>query len=151
MCIPPDVPNVVADRDKLTQVLINLLSNAIKYSSGGGSVTISARQERERVVLSVADQGIGIAPEDQQKLFTTFHRIHRPETQGVRGTGLGLYIVKALVEAMQGEIWLESTLNKGSTFFFSLPTAMSDYLSQSGTSFSYGGIADDQETAASRR
>ena len=115
---------MVADRDKLVQVLVNLLSNAIKYSPKGGEVAVAARHELERgrVVVSVKDQGIGIAPEDQERLFTTFTRIRRPETEGVRGTGLGLYIVKGLVELMHGEIWLESELNKGSTFYIALPT-----------------------------
>ncbi|MBI2935583.1 MAG: GAF domain-containing protein [Chloroflexi bacterium] len=122
--IPPGLPRVEADRDKLIQVLINLLGNAVKYSPGGGLITFSARHnpERQRVVVSVADQGIGIAPQDQARLFTTFQRIRRPETAQVSGTGLGLYIVKSLVELMRGEVWLESELNKGSTFFFSLPT-----------------------------
>ncbi len=114
----------MADGDKLGHVLSNLLGNAVKYSPEGGQITISARHEpeRERVVMAVADQGIGIAPRDKKRLFTTFHRIHRTETEGIGGTGLGLYIVKALVELMHGEVWLESKLNKGSTFFFSLPT-----------------------------
>ncbi len=121
----PDTPPVMADRDKVAQVLINLLSNAVKYSPRGGRVTVAARHEpaRGRVVISVADQGVGIAPDDQRRLFTTFHRIHRPETEGVRGTGLGLYIVKGLVELMQGEVWFESELNKGTTFHFSLPVS----------------------------
>ena len=119
--IPEDLPLVLGDRDKLTQVLINLLDNAIKYSPQGGKITVAARQETERVVVSVSDQGIGIAPEDRERIFTTFTRIRRPEAGGVRGTGLGLYIVKALVELMGGEIWVESELDKGSTFFFSLP------------------------------
>lgn len=123
--IPADIPRVAADRGKLGQVLRNLLTNAVKYSPLGGPITVSARHERERgrVVISVADQGIGIAPEDQATLFMTFHRIRRPETENVGGSGLGLYIVKGFVELMQGEIWLESEMNKGSTFYFALPCA----------------------------
>lgn len=118
---PEDLSPVLGDRDKLTQILVNLVDNAVKYSPQGGKITVAARQEPEKVIVSVSDQGIGIAPEDQEKLFTTFTRIHRPEVEKIRGTGLGLYIVKALVELMGGEIWVESELGKGSTFFFSLP------------------------------
>ncbi len=120
---PKDLSPVVGDRDKLIQVLINLVDNAVKYSPQGGKVTIAARQEPERMVVSVSDQGIGIAPEDRERIFSTFSRIRRPEVEKIRGTGLGLYIVKALVELMGGEIWVESELGKGSTFFFSLPLA----------------------------
>lgn len=123
--IPPGTPNTWADRGKLCEVLVNLLDNAVKYSPLGGQVIISARHKPEQgyVEVSVEDQGIGISPKDQENLFTTFHRIRRPETEGIRGTGLGMYIVKELVELMQGEVWLKSELNAGTTFFFSLPAA----------------------------
>ncbi len=122
--IEPDLPDVLVDRDKFGQVIGNLLSNAVKYSPNGGRITLSARNdlERHRIVVSVADEGIGIGPEDKDLLFTTFHRIQRPETLGIRGSGLGLYIAKEWTEAMGGEIWLESELNKGSTFFVAMPT-----------------------------
>lgn len=121
--IGPDLPNVLVDRDKFGQVVINLLSNAIKYSPNGGLITLSAYNDLQRhcVVVSVADEGIGISQEDKDLLFTTFHRIPRPETQGIGGSGLGLYIAKEWIEAMGGEIWLESELNKGSNFFVSIP------------------------------
>ena len=77
-------------------------------------------------MVSVTDQGIGIAAEDLERLFDSFQRIRRPETESVRGTGLGLYIAKTLLELMHGEIWLESQLDKGSTFFLSLPTVRVD-------------------------
>ncbi|MFH1560137.1 MAG: ATP-binding protein [Chloroflexota bacterium] len=126
--IPPTTPNTWADRGKLCEVLVNLLDNAVKYSPQGGLVTIEARHEPEQewVEVSVADQGIGISPKDQEYLFTAFHQIRRPETEGISSTGLGMYIVKALVELMQGEVWLKSELNKGTTFFFSLPVAWDD-------------------------
>jgi two-component system sensor histidine kinase VicK len=115
---------VIADRDKLAQVLVNLLENAIKYSPQGGVITVSAfhQPEQGRVVVSIADQGIGIAPEDQRSIFSPFQRTRRPETEGITGTGLGLYIVKELLALMRGEIWLKSELDRGSSFFFSLPT-----------------------------
>ena len=122
------LPDVLVDRDKFGQVLGNLLSNAVKYSPNGGRITISAHDDpqRHRMVVSVADEGIGIGPEDRDSLFTTFHRIRRPETRRIRGSGLGLYIAKEWTEAMGGEIWLESELNKGSTFFVGIPTQNSD-------------------------
>lgn len=121
--IEPDLPAVLVDREKFGQVMGNLLSNAVKYSPEGGRITLAARKDMEkyRVVVSVSDEGIGISSEDKDSLFTTFHRIQRPETQGIRGSGLGLYIAKEWTEAMGGEIWLESELNKGSTFFVAIP------------------------------
>jgi signal transduction histidine kinase len=125
--IEPDLPKLLIDRDKFGQVVGNLLSNAIKYSPNGRCITLSAHNEpsEHRIVVSIADEGIGISPEDKDSLFTTFHRIQRPETQGIRGSGLGLYIAKEWTEAMGGKIWLESELNKGSTFFIAIPTQSS--------------------------
>jgi signal transduction histidine kinase len=122
--IESDLPDVFVDRDKLSHVVGNILSNAVKYSPNGGRITLSAHNDRKRhqIVASIADEGIGIGPADKDLLFTTFHRIQRPETRGIRGSGLGLYIAKEWMEAMGGEIWLESELNKGSTFFLGIPT-----------------------------
>ena len=121
--IEPDLPAVLIDREKFGQVIGNLLGNAIKYSPEGGRITLAARKDTEKscVVVSVSDEGIGISPEDKDSLFTTFHRIQRPETQGIKGSGLGLYIAKEWTEVMGGDIWLESELNKGSTFFVAIP------------------------------
>jgi signal transduction histidine kinase len=118
------LPTVLIDRDKFGAVIGNLLSNAVKYSPNGGNISIAVRNERQsnRVVISITDQGIGIGPEDRELLFTTFHRIQRPETRGIKGSGLGLYIAKEWTKAMGGEIWLKSELNKGSTFFVAVPT-----------------------------
>ncbi|MBN1190436.1 MAG: hypothetical protein JXA46_11835 [Dehalococcoidales bacterium] len=125
--IEPGLPMAFVDRDKFGQVVGNLLSNAVKFSPEGRRITLSARgnQDQHRIVVSVADEGIGIGPEDRALLFTTFHRIQRPETQGIRGSGLGLYIVKEWSHAMGGEVWLESELNKGSTFYVSVRTVNS--------------------------
>ena len=126
--VPPDLPGVSADEHKLAQVLANLLDNAVKYSPQGGLITVSARHDQveQRVVTSIADQGIGIDPADQEELFASFRRISQPETEAVGGTGLGLYIVKGLVELMQGEVWVESDVGKGSTFRFSIPLLPQD-------------------------
>ena len=121
----PDASPVLADQGKLEQILMNLLSNAVKYSPEGGPITVSVRNDpgQDRVIVGVADRGMGIDPADQGLLFTSFHRIERPETAAIKGTGLGLSIVKGLTELMHGEIWVESEVNRGSTFYLSLPTA----------------------------
>jgi PAS domain S-box-containing protein len=123
--VPADLPSVLADEGKLTQVLLNLISNAIKYSPKGERITLSATHapEPQQLIVSVTDQGIGIAQQDQARLFNTFQRINKAETAGIRGTGLGLYIVKGLVELMNGEIWIESTPGEGSTFHVAFPEA----------------------------
>ena len=120
----PELPQAFVDRDKFGQVLANLLNNAVKYSPNGGHITLSVHNDlpRHRLVVSVADEGIGISLADRDSLFTTFHRILRTETRGIRGSGLGLYIVKEWIEMMGGEVWLESEMNKGSKFFVSIPT-----------------------------
>ena len=126
--VPPGTPQVFADRDKFTQIVINLLTNAVKYTPDGGSITVSVNHEpdRERVVVEVRDEGMGIAPENLESLFASFHRIRRPETEGIRGTGLGLSIVKGLVNLIRGEVWVETELDKGSSFFFTVPTTKAD-------------------------
>ncbi len=118
-------PQARVDRDKFGQIIWNLLSNAIKYSPNGGVISVSIKEDQvaHHVTLSVIDQGIGIASSDKESLFKTFHRIQRPETVSIRGSGLGLYIVKEWAEAMGGSVRLESELNKGSTFSVSVPSA----------------------------
>jgi signal transduction histidine kinase len=123
LSIDPTLPEVSVDVNKFSQVINNLINNAVKYSPNGGCITVSAHHlcQDNCVVVGIKDKGIGIGPEDMDSLFTTFHRIQRPETQGIRGSGLGLFIAKELTEAMGGKIWVESELNKGSTFFVSIP------------------------------
>jgi len=122
--IESNLPDVLVDRDKFGQVVANLLNNAVKYSPNGGRITLSAHHDQAQnyVILSFTDEGIGISDKDISSLFTTFHRIQRPETHSVRGSGLGLFIAKEWTEAMGGKIWVESELNKGSTFFVTIPT-----------------------------
>ncbi len=121
--IPANISPVSGDREKLVQVLINLVSNAVKYSPNGGQVTVSVREDRDRgkVLVSVEDKGIGISPEDQAQLFTLFYRVRRVETDNIQGNGLGLYIVKSLVDLMGGDISVKSESGKGSVFSFTLP------------------------------
>ncbi|MEE8519146.1 MAG: HAMP domain-containing sensor histidine kinase, partial [Dehalococcoidia bacterium] len=124
----PDLPMVLADHDKLTQVLLNLVSNAVKYSPNGGRVTIGATpsDNREEVIIKITDTGIGIAEEDLELIFETFHRVRNAETERIRGTGLGLYIVKSLVEGMEGRIEVDSEPGKGSAFTVVLPSSRTD-------------------------
>ncbi len=124
--VPNDLPRINADRDKIDQVLTNLLSNAIKYSPDGGTISVHAREiEGNKVSVSISDQGIGI-PEDQiSKLFTRFHRVDSRDSRKQYGTGIGLYLVKHLVEAHEGEVSVTSDQGEGSTFTFVLPTALS--------------------------
>ena len=126
--IPSDIPPVFADRDKLAQIVRNLVSNALKYSPNGGDLTIraTAESEKDRVVVEVKDEGMGIAPEHMATLFSSFMRIRRPETEAIRGTGLGLSIVRGLAGMLRGEVWVETELDKGSSFFFTVPTIKED-------------------------
>ena len=119
------LPRVLADRDKVRQVLANLVDNAVKYSPEGGHVSVSFKLDkpRGRVVTSVSDEGIGIAPRERKRLFEMFHRVRTAETTTIRGTGVGLHVVKSLVALMGGEIWVRGRRHQGSTFSFALPTA----------------------------
>lgn len=125
--LPPILPTLSADADKVTQILINLTSNALKYSPGG-IVTVRARARGEWLEVSVSDQGTGIAPEQRDVLFSRFGRTPTAATgAGARskptGTGLGLFLTKYLVEAHGGKIWVESEAEQGATFTFTLPLA----------------------------
>lgn len=110
------------DRDRLEQVLNNLIGNAIKYSPEGGIITVGAIHRDREVVVSVGDQGIGIAPEDLENLFERFYR-GSAEGQDIKGLGLGLYVTRRIVEAHGGHIEVRSQLGEGSEFFFTLPLA----------------------------
>ncbi len=114
-------PGFWADRDKLEAVLINLIENAVKYSPDGGDVTVRVRPEDGGIVIEVADQGVGIRPEDLPRLFRSFQRIHDTSYGRVSGTGVGLYICRHIMEAHGGTIDVESTWGEGSTFRLHLP------------------------------
>ncbi len=109
------------DERKIKQVLLNLLSNAVKFTPEGGRIGIEAKQAEGSVEISVSDTGIGIAPDDQPKIFEEFRQIGSDYAQKVEGTGLGLTLAKKFVELHGGKIWVTSELGKGSTFSFSLP------------------------------
>jgi len=108
------------DQNKLAQVIENLLSNAIKYSPAGGAITVTTELEREHFLLSVADQGIGMTPAQLERIFDKFYRVDGTNT-AVGGLGLGMSIARNIIEAHNGEIWVESTIGKGTTSYIRLP------------------------------
>jgi signal transduction histidine kinase/HAMP domain-containing protein len=122
----PSFPVVEADVRCTEQVLRNLLQNAVKYSPEGSEVIISGHEEDGSIVVGVQDSGIGISPDDQARIFERFYRVDSPAVHSTGGSGLGLSIVKGHVEAHGGRVWVESTLGKGSNFYFSLPIERDD-------------------------
>jgi signal transduction histidine kinase len=109
------------DERKIKQILLNLLSNAVKFTPEGGRIGINARQTNGAVEISVSDTGIGIAPEDQPKIFEEFRQVGSDYSHKVEGTGLGLTLAKKFIELHGGKIWVDSEVGKGSTFTFTLP------------------------------
>ena len=116
----------MADRLMLTSVLQNLISNAIKFTHKGGLVKLSSAQENGRIIINIQDNGIGIKPEDREKLFSIDKGYTSKGTAGEKGTGFGLIIAREMVLKMGGEIWAESTPGKGSVFSFSLQNSLPD-------------------------
>jgi signal transduction histidine kinase len=121
--MPNIMDQIVAHEGTLRQILDNLVSNAIKYSQHGQFVTIRLHNIEQRIRCAIQDEGPGLSAADQQKLFNKFTRLKPRPTGGESSTGLGLYIVKKLVETMQGKVWCESELNEGATFIVELPLA----------------------------
>jgi len=122
--LPADLPEVLADADRLSQVVSNLVGNALQYTPAGGQVTVTARQQGDELQVSVQDTGIGIAAEHLPHVFDRFYRADRSRSRVSGGSGIGLTIAKYLVEAHGGRIWVESPgQGKGSTFTFTLPVA----------------------------
>lgn len=124
--VPPELPRVRANTDRVRQALVNLIANAIKFSPDGGEVRIAAAPDASGVTLSVRDRGIGMSPEAMRELFTKFYRVDNAETRSIGGTGLGLALVKEIATAHGGRVWVESALGQGSTFFLALPRADAD-------------------------
>ena len=112
-----------ADRRAVDQVLTNLVDNALKYTDPGGRITVEVESQPEAVRVSVSDTGIGIPAEHQARIFERFYRVDKARSRALGGTGLGLSIVRHLVQAMGGEIYVESEPGQGSTFRFTLPRA----------------------------
>lgn len=118
--LPSPLEIFKSDQDRLMQVLSNLLSNALKFTPSGGSITLAARKVHDSIQFSISDDGPGIEASEQKDIFKRFAQL---KTKNRTGLGLGLHISKTLIEALGGEIWVESKVGKGSTFFFTLPTA----------------------------
>lgn len=119
--VPEDLPLAEADPDRLNQILRNLLNNAITYTPPGGNISINASEKNHAIEISVADTGAGIAPEHLPYIFERFYRADKSRTRATGGAGLGLAIVKHLVEALDGEVAVESVLGEGTKVIFTLP------------------------------
>ncbi|WP_316799523.1 ATP-binding protein [Pedobacter frigidisoli] len=118
---PVEPTQVHADREKLGQVISNLLTNAVKYSPAGSTINVACIQEGLFAKVTVKDEGMGVTPFDQEKLFSRFHRIERKETENIKGFGIGLYLCAEIIRRHHGEIGVESGGVKGSVFHFTLP------------------------------
>lgn len=119
--LPENLGPVTGDEDSVLEIIINLLDNAIKYTPEGGNITVEIEDESDFISISVADNGIGIAGDELERIFGRFYRVQGPGITSASGTGLGLAVVKHLVESLNGKISVESQLGKGSTFKVSLP------------------------------
>ena len=115
------LPVVHGERQSADQVLANLLSNAVKFSPDRSEITVAGYLEGGQAGLTISDHGVGISPEDQRHIFQRFYRSEDPRKRRVRGTGLGLYVSRRLMEKMGGSIWFRSIPGDGSTFGFSFP------------------------------
>jgi PAS domain S-box-containing protein len=123
LSVEGELPLVRADPNQLRQIVSNLLDNAIKYSPDGGDVLLRLERNGSSVRFAVRDSGLGIPPKEQRRIFEKFYRLDPNMTRGIGGTGLGLYIVRELVQRFDGKVWVESTEGEGSTFFVELPAA----------------------------
>jgi signal transduction histidine kinase len=115
---------VRADKDRIEQVVINILTNAVKYSPNGKKITVDAMIKDNHVVVKIIDYGIGIPEDDLDRVFTRFFRV-RGLASTFSGSGIGLYISSEIIKRHGGNMWVESEIDKGSTFYFSLPAAKS--------------------------
>ncbi|MBI4187806.1 MAG: PAS domain-containing sensor histidine kinase, partial [Chloroflexi bacterium] len=119
--VPEGLPYIAVDPLRVERIIFNLVENAIKYSPKGGEVKVSAQQKDGVMVVGVSDQGHGISPENQKKLFQSFEQLGITNRSAEQGVGLGLKVCRTLVEAHGGRIWVESEPGKGSSFYFTLP------------------------------
>jgi signal transduction histidine kinase len=120
---PDDLPPVHADYERVRMVLTNLMGNAVKYSPEGGTIRIGGRAEGDIAIVYVSDQGIGIAPEEQERIFERFYRVDNRLRRTTQGTGLGLYLARVIIEAHGGTISVISQVGRGSRFVLTLPLA----------------------------
>jgi signal transduction histidine kinase len=132
LSLPPKMPQVRGDKERLAVVLTNLVGNAIKYTPEGGRVDVRCAMEDSRVRIAVTDTGIGIQAEDQERIFEKFYRVRDERVSAIPGTGLGLAIVKETIRLHGGAVFVESTPGQGSTFTVSLPAVVLDEGSSKG-------------------
>jgi len=119
------LPEIIGDEDKMDQILTNIINNAIKYAPDGGDIIVHGSFDDEWITLAIEDQGLGIPAEHLPKVFERFHRVNNEDNRKIYGTGLGLFLVKHMVEQVHlGKIWVESEVGKGSTFFVKFPRAL---------------------------
>ncbi|RME24483.1 MAG: sensor histidine kinase, partial [Deltaproteobacteria bacterium] len=121
LSIQDELPEIRGDRDSLVEVVVNLLSNAVKYSPRGGRIGINVAAEKEWLKIRVSDEGIGIPRSEQKKIFEKFYRVDNPRAAEVGGSGLGLSLVKYIVQAHGGTVEVNSAPGEGSTFTVTLP------------------------------
>ena len=119
--LPEEVPQVLANRDEIEQVLVNIVSNAIKFTPNGGEVLLGVTADDHEVTVNVRDTGVGIPAEDLPRIFERFYRVDKARSRQMGGTGLGLAIAKQIIEGHGGRIWIESELDQGTSFSFTLP------------------------------
>jgi len=119
--LTPNLPSISGDKTLLRQAVSNLVDNAIKYTNNNGQVKVYAEVRDNNVIIAVQDNGIGIAPGDQARLFEKFFRVRQRDTLAIKGSGLGLAIVKSISDRHGGRIWVESRLGQGSTFYIAAP------------------------------
>ncbi len=120
--IPDDISDISADKAKFKQVMSNLIGNAVKFTNNDGTISISCKATDNKLIVSVTDTGIGISKADQSKLFKPFSQIDSSISRKYEGTGLGLALVKEIIELHHGQIWVESEVGKGTSFIFEIPT-----------------------------
>jgi signal transduction histidine kinase len=123
--IAKELPLALADRDRMIQVLTNLLGNAIKYTPDKGEIVVTAVHEKQHraIHVTIQDTGLGIQPNEHQRIFSKFFRSEYSDVRDRPGTGLGLYITKSLIEKQNGHIWFDSKYGEGTAFHFTLPVA----------------------------
>jgi two-component system phosphate regulon sensor histidine kinase PhoR len=121
--LPPALPDVRGDSERLRQVFVNLLDNAVKYTSPGGRIHVNAHESGQEIECAISDNGPGIAAEHLPRVFERFYRVDKARSRELGGTGLGLSIVKHIVQSHGGRVWAESRVGEGSRFCFTLPRA----------------------------
>lgn len=131
--VDDNVPVIHADKHMLDRAITNLVDNAIKYTPNGGFINVHAITDDDAVRISVSDTGLGISPENQKRMFERHHRIAREEHKKIKGSGLGLFIVRSVAQRHGGRAWVESTEGQGSTFYVSIPLSGANMVGAQGT------------------